>query len=62
MHLGLFSELLSKEMTRKQFLLHVGILLLAITGISTLLKTISDPHLTSASKVRSGFGGGPYGR
>lgn len=46
MKLPVCNELLSKEMTRKEFLLHLGILALAVTGISGLLKTLSDPRLT----------------
>jgi hypothetical protein len=62
MQIKLFNELLSKEMTRKEFLLHVGLLALMITGISGLLKTLADPHLlTNNSKPKSGFGSGPYG-
>lgn len=60
-----FDELLTKQMTRREFLLHLGLLMLVITGISSLMSTISDPHLVSnhrkpASKV-TGFGSGPYG-
>lgn len=61
MQLTQFSELLSKEMTRKEFLVHVGMLLLIITGISGLLKTLSDPHLANHTKPTTGFGSGPYG-
>jgi hypothetical protein len=62
MKVSLFDELLSKEMTRKEFLLHIGLLLLTLTGISSLLRTISDPHLASRNtKSSKGFGSGPYG-
>lgn len=62
MHLQLFDELLAKQMTRKEFLVHLGILFLAITGISGVLKTLSDPHITSnRTNVKTGFGGGRYG-
>lgn len=57
-----FDELLAKEMTRKEFLLHVGLLLFAITGISGLLKNISNPNLLNNHKQASvGFGSGAYG-
>ena len=57
-----FKGLLEKELTRSEFLLHLSILFLAITGISGLLKTLSDPHLLSKhKKTSSGFGAGPYG-
>lgn len=58
----LFEQLLAKEMTRKEFLLHLGLLLLAITGISGLLRTVANPNLLNAHKhVSSGFGSGTYG-
>ena len=57
-----FAELLAQKVTRKQFLLHLGVLMLAITGISGLLKTLSDPHLINKQAHSSrGFGGGAYG-
>jgi hypothetical protein len=55
-----FQELLSKEITRKEFLLHIGLLLLIITGISALLKTLSNPHLLTPPATL-GFEAGPYG-
>ncbi len=64
MKIPAFDRLLSKEMTRKEFLLHLGLLLFAITGISGLLKTLSDPRLVNNSKkikAQNGFGSGPYG-
>lgn len=54
MKVSLFDELLSKEMTRKEFLIHIGLLLMAISGLSGIIRTITDPHISS------GFGGGPY--
>lgn len=57
-----FNELLAKEMTRREFLQHVGFLLLVITGLSGIVKTLSDPHLIgSQTKASQGFGSGPYG-
>lgn len=63
MQLGDFSSLLSKKMTRSEFLLHLGLLLLVVTGITGVLNTLSDPNLVKKKnkKVSSGFGGGPYG-
>jgi hypothetical protein len=59
---ALFQDLLSKNMTRKEFLLHLGILLLTITGITGLLRTVSNPNLLSKHKqVPAGFGSGSYG-
>jgi len=58
----IFAELLTKEMTRKEFLFHVGLLFLAITGITGLIKTLSDPNVgRNHAKPNAGFGAGPYG-
>lgn len=54
----MFKELLSKEMNRKEFLVHIGALLLAVIGISSLLRTLSNPH---PSKRNSGYGSNNYG-
>ena len=56
MQFSSLQTLLAKELTRKQFLLYVGALLLALTGLSSLFKTIVNPHSRS-----EGFGSGPYG-
>ena len=68
MQIKIFNDLLSKKMTRKEFLLHLGILLLAITGISSFLKTLSDPHLLNKKNnsnknltSNTDFGKGAYG-
>ena len=62
MHIDLFEELLAKRMTRKEFLVHVGVLLFALTGISGVLKTLADPHITNnRTSVKARFGGGRYG-
>ena len=57
-NINLFKELLIKEMDRREFLAHVGALLLAVIGISALLRTLSDPH---PLKRMSGYGSGKYG-
>ncbi|MDQ3008743.1 MAG: hypothetical protein M3Q81_04045 [bacterium] len=63
MLLSAFNELLLKPVTRKEFLLHLGVLLLMITGVSGLLKTLADPNVTTvtSTKHKNGFGSGPYG-
>lgn len=62
MHIDLFEELLAKPMTRKEFLVHVGVLLFALTGIAGVLKTLSDPHVVGKHiKSSTGFGAGRYG-
>jgi hypothetical protein len=62
MKLQMFDELLAKEMTRREFLLHIGLLLFVLTGASALMKTLSDPQLLHKSpRSQTGFGSGPYG-
>lgn len=62
MQVASFEKLITKEMTRKEFLLHLGLLVLAVTGITALLRTVSNPNLLNQSKSASvGFGAGPYG-
>ncbi|MCL5407343.1 MAG: hypothetical protein M1429_02525 [Patescibacteria group bacterium] len=56
--MNLFKELLEKEMDRREFLVHIGALLLAVIGISALLRTLSNPHLL---KKTNGFGSNSYG-
>jgi len=56
------SQLLSQELTRKQFLLYLGFLVLTLTGISGLLQTLSNPKLNYKKHTATrGFGSGPYG-
>jgi len=54
------TDLLDKEMDRKEFLFYIGLLLLAITGISSFLKRISDTLHPEQSQTH-GFGSGVYG-
>lgn len=62
MILPTFTTVLAKEMNRREFLIHIGLLLLVLTGISGLLRTLSNPNLLSTHKqVSSGFGSGAYG-
>lgn len=61
MNANLFTDLLSKQMTRREFLLHVGFLCLAVTGVSALFKTLADPNIGNPSTPKTGFGAGRYG-
>lgn len=74
MKITIFDTLLSTPMTRKEFLMHLGLLVLAISGISALLHTLTDPNLgrtrttrrtrlsnSISAQVSRGFGTGPYG-
>jgi len=51
-------DLLSQEVDRKQFLIQSGGLVLALVGVSGLLKTLTE---ASKSPVRVGYGSGNYG-
>lgn len=62
MYANPFQQLLSKEFTRGEFLLHLGLLFLAVTGVSSFLRTLSEPNLTNKPPTSSRrFGVGPYG-
>ena len=59
-------KILTKEMTRKEFLVYLGMFFLTVTGVSTLLKNLSKMDFNSkktiSSKVsKSGFGSRAYG-
>lgn len=53
------NNLLDKEMDRTTFLQHVGIGLLALTGVSAVFKALNG--YGSNQSVRAGFGSGSYG-
>ena len=53
------TKLLSKPMDRKAFLQHVGVALLAVTGITGLLAAILRPEDGPSAQ---GSGSKPYGR
>lgn len=63
----LSQKLLTKEMTRKQFLGHIAVGILTITGISAALNTMSGgTSKKSVGKSKSngesgGYGGSAYG-
>lgn len=62
MQINLFDDLLVQPMTRKEFLLHLGVLLFAVMGISGLLKTLADPNIVNNHrKPKQHFGSGSYG-
>jgi hypothetical protein len=55
-------SLLSREMTRKEFLVTSGMLLLGLFGVTALLKNVTsllDVH--SSPVAKKGFGSQPYG-
>jgi hypothetical protein len=58
-------KILTKEMSRKEFLSYIGLLLLTVFGISAFLKNISalNPTKSKGTKriPKSSFGSGAYG-
>lgn len=51
-------DLLSQEVDRKQFLVQSGGLVLALVGVTGLLKSLTE---VSKSSTRVGYGSGNYG-
>lgn len=51
--------LLTKEMDRREFLLFAGVLLVTITGLAGMTKSINN---IISPKAESGFGSNPYGK
>lgn len=61
---NLSQKLLAKEMTRKQFLGHIAVGILTITGISAALSTMSGDnkkYSKSDNIKKDGYGGTAYG-
>lgn len=56
-------QLLETEMDRKEFLSYLGASLLAVIGISGLIKSIASSlePTTSKSTTKAGYGGDTYG-
>lgn len=62
----LSQKLLNKEMTRKQFLGHIAVGILTITGISAALNSMTGSNSKSQQargkkKSNDGYGGTAYG-
>lgn len=55
--MGKFDNILQKEVTRKEFLAHAGIVLLAIFGIPGMLGILSK---STTPEPTDGFGSGVY--
>jgi hypothetical protein len=58
-------QLLETEMDRKEFLAYMGATALAVTGVSGLLKVLTQPMQRSGAKQperTSGYGHSAYGR
>jgi hypothetical protein len=61
MNLKPLDKLLSKEMDRREFLIHVGLLLLAVTGVTSILSRLTADSESTSTTI-PGFGAGSYGR
>jgi hypothetical protein len=62
MNTNFLSNLLTRPTTRKEFIILGGVLLLSVTGISTILKNLSNPSLLEHyKKVDMGYGSKGYG-
>lgn len=62
------NKLLNKKMNRKEFLLHVGAAVVAMSGIAAIIKNITEPHSKSKKsqprdkqKRTVGYGQSSYG-
>ncbi|RYF29543.1 MAG: hypothetical protein EOO17_00990 [Chloroflexi bacterium] len=58
------NSLLAKKMDRKDFLKHIGIAIVAITGVSAIVKTLAPApagHTNIARSNASGYGSSVYG-
>lgn len=59
-----FDNLLKKKMSRKDFFIYLGLIVLGITGISSFMNNLSHinaPKKSGKSSVEIEFGAGPYG-
>lgn len=58
------NELLAKEMDRKDFLKHVGIAIVALTGVAGVINALSGQHRfngVAKTGTSHGYGSMPYG-
>jgi len=55
------ASLLQKQMDRKDFLKHVGIAAIALTGVSAIVKTLVDQPTVQNVQKQAGYGGSVYG-
>lgn len=55
-------ELLQKRVTRRQFLSYIGMSILAVMGVSNVLKSLGDSYEKRPTHVSLGYSSGPYGR
>jgi hypothetical protein len=53
--------LLMKKMDRKEFLKHVGVGIIAMTGIAAILRSVSSEFGGSKATSATSYGGSVYG-
>ncbi|MDQ3159019.1 MAG: twin-arginine translocation signal domain-containing protein [bacterium] len=58
MNIKMLQDLLEKRLTRREFLTYVGAAIVAMTGIHTFLKTLTNQKEQSSSL---GYSSGVYG-
>lgn len=61
MYKELSQSLLNRQMTRKEFLMHIMLVFIALFGISNIVNILKDPASITRRKATTGFGSGPYG-
>jgi hypothetical protein len=55
------NDLLQKRMDRKEFLKHVAVGALMVTGVATVLKTVGTMTNLGKPAVQTGYGSSAYG-
>lgn len=66
MDLEPLNKLLDKKMDRKEFLTHIGAVVVAVSGAAAIIKNLTEPrgrHRKTTKKAgkSSGYGQSPYG-
>lgn len=66
-NLNQFQDILTKEMSRKEFLQHIGIFLVGAVGIAAVVGHFSklstyNPNTSKQISSNSGYGSREYGR
>jgi len=60
-------KLLATKVTRREFLTYLGVLMLTVSGISSVMKSVTNIDLFRSvepshdTKAQKGFGAGAYG-
>lgn len=57
------ADMLSQEMTRRDFLVHIGVAVVSLVGIGSILKIISNPPKSTINNrmpISHGYGYGNY--